>query len=88
MLMVQDPPEVLERLFPEDEDKERLKRHAERMRKAKRIRLESDNGTAVWFDMRGQPVSEQWGWTESPAAGTTGPAPSNTPHRKNASAKA
>lgn len=66
MLMVHDPVEVLERLFPEDGDKERVQRHAERMRKAKRIRLESDNGTDAWFDMEGQPVIEQWGWTDQP----------------------
>ncbi len=66
MLMVHDPVEVLERLFPEDSDKERVQRHAERMRKGKRIRLESDNGTDAWFDMEGQPVIEQWGWTDQP----------------------
>jgi 2,5-dihydroxypyridine 5,6-dioxygenase len=66
MLMVHDPVEVLERLFPEDGDKERVQRHAERMRKAKKIRLESDNGTDAWFDMEGQPVIEQWGWTDQP----------------------
>jgi 2,5-dihydroxypyridine 5,6-dioxygenase len=66
MLMVHDPVEVLERLFPEDGDQERVKRHAERMRKAKKIRLESDNGTDAWFDMEGQPVIEQWGWTDQP----------------------
>ena len=57
---------MLERLFPEDADKVRVKKHAERMRKAKRIRLESDNGTDAWFDMDGQPVIEQWGWTDEP----------------------
>jgi 2,5-dihydroxypyridine 5,6-dioxygenase len=66
MLMVHDPVEVLERLFPEDDDKERVQRHAERMKKGKKIRLESDNGTDVWFDMEGQPVIEQWGWTDTP----------------------
>ncbi|MDX6512726.1 MAG: 2,5-dihydroxypyridine 5,6-dioxygenase [Gaiellaceae bacterium] len=66
MLMVHDPVEVLERLFPEDEDKVRVQKHAKRMRKAKRIRLESDNGTDAWFDMDGQPVIEQWGWTDEP----------------------
>jgi 2,5-dihydroxypyridine 5,6-dioxygenase len=66
MLMVHDPVEVLERLFPEDDDKERVQRHAERMRKGKKIRLESDNGTDAWFDMEGQPVIEQWGWTDQP----------------------
>jgi 2,5-dihydroxypyridine 5,6-dioxygenase len=66
MLMVHDPVEVLERLFPDDGDKERVQRHAERMRTGKKIRLESDNGTDAWFDMEGQPVIEQWGWTDEP----------------------
>jgi len=44
MLMVHDPVEVLERLFPEDEDKVRVKKHAARMRAA----LQSANVPCEW----------------------------------------
>jgi 2,5-dihydroxypyridine 5,6-dioxygenase len=66
MLMVHDPVEVLERLFPVEEDRERVKRNADRLRQAKTIRLESDRGTDAWFDKTDQPVIEQWGFTDEP----------------------
>lgn len=66
MLMVHDPVEVLERLFPTDEDKELVARGGERLRNAKRVRVESDNGTNVWFDKTDAPVIEQYGWTDEP----------------------
>lgn len=66
MLLVHDPVEVLERLFPTDEDKERVLRGGERLRRAKRVRLESANGTDVWFDKTGARVVEQYGWTDEP----------------------
>jgi 2,5-dihydroxypyridine 5,6-dioxygenase len=66
MLMVHDPPEALERMFPTDENRARVERSAERMRQATRIRLESDGGTDVWFDKTDRPVMEQYGWTDQP----------------------
>jgi 2,5-dihydroxypyridine 5,6-dioxygenase len=66
MLMVHDPVEALERMFPTEEDRELVKRHAARLREAKTIRLESDNGTDAWFDKTEQPVIEQWGFTDEP----------------------
>lgn len=66
MLMVHDPVEVLERLFPVEEDRERVKRNADRLREAKTIRLESDSGTDAWFDKTDGPVIEQWGFTDEP----------------------
>jgi 2,5-dihydroxypyridine 5,6-dioxygenase len=66
MLMVHDPVEVLERLFPVEEDRERVKRNADRLRQAKTIRLESDTGTDAWFDKTDGPVIEQWGFTDEP----------------------
>jgi 2,5-dihydroxypyridine 5,6-dioxygenase len=66
MLMVHDPVEVLERLFPVEEDRERVKRNADRLRQTKTIRLESDAGTDAWFDKTDQPVIEQWGFTDEP----------------------
>jgi 2,5-dihydroxypyridine 5,6-dioxygenase len=66
MLMVHDPVEALERMFPTDEDKERIQRHGQRLREAKRVRVQSDNGTEVWFDKTDRPVIEQWGWTDEP----------------------
>jgi 2,5-dihydroxypyridine 5,6-dioxygenase len=66
MLMVHDPVEALERMFPTEEDRELVKRHAARLREAKTIRLESDHGTDAWFDKTEQPVIEQWGFTDEP----------------------
>jgi 2,5-dihydroxypyridine 5,6-dioxygenase len=66
MLMVHDPIEALERMFPTEEDRERVIRNADRLREAKTIRLESDNGTDAWFDKTDQPVIEQWGYTDTP----------------------
>jgi 2,5-dihydroxypyridine 5,6-dioxygenase len=66
MLMVHDPVEALERMFPTEEDRELVKRHAARLREAKTIRLESDSGTDAWFDKTDGPVIEQWGFTDEP----------------------
>jgi 2,5-dihydroxypyridine 5,6-dioxygenase len=66
MLMVHDPVEVLERLFPVEEDRTLVKKHADRLRDCKTIRLESDNGTDAWFDKTDAPVIEQWGFTDEP----------------------
>ncbi len=70
--MIHDPVECLQRLFPSEEDKVRVQRGVERLRRAKRIRLESDNGTKVWFDKTDRPVFGQYGYAEEPAAGTIG----------------
>ena len=66
MLMVHDPVETLERLFPTDEDEARVKRGGERYAKAKIIRLESDAGTDVWFDKADRPIFLQYGYTDEP----------------------
>jgi len=66
ILMVHDPVEALMRLFPTQEDKARVEKGMERLRKAKRIRLESDSGSDVWFDMTGRPVIGQYGFTDEP----------------------
>jgi 2,5-dihydroxypyridine 5,6-dioxygenase len=66
MLMVHDPVEALERMFPTEEDRELVKRHGARLREAKTIRLESDSGTDAWFDKTDGPVIEQWGFTDEP----------------------
>lgn len=66
MLMVHDPVEALERMFPTPEDKARVERGVERLERAKRIRLESDNGTNVWFDKTDRPVFAQYGYTDEP----------------------
>src|SRR3954451_8919989 len=42
MLMVHDPVEALERMFPTDEDRERIQRHGVRLRATKKIRVQSD----------------------------------------------
>jgi 2,5-dihydroxypyridine 5,6-dioxygenase len=64
MLMVHDPVEVLERLFPTEEDRTLVKAHAARLREAKTIQLRSDAGTDAWFDKTDAVVIEQWGFTD------------------------
>lgn len=66
MLLVHDPVEALTRLFPTPEDKARVQRGIARLNRAKTIRLESDNGTEVEFDMTGRPVIGQYGYTDEP----------------------
>ena len=66
MLLVHDPPEVLERMFPTAEDRARVVRGTERLRRAGRMRLESDRGSDVWFDKTDRPVFEQHGYVDSP----------------------
>jgi 2,5-dihydroxypyridine 5,6-dioxygenase len=66
MLMVHDPVEALERMFPTLEDKARVERGVERLRGARKIRLESDNGTNITFDKTDRPVSGQYGFTDQP----------------------
>ena len=66
MLMVHDPVEVLERMFPTEDDRQLVKRHAARLRDAKKIQLESDTGTEAEFDKTEAPVIEQWGFTDEP----------------------
>lgn len=66
ILMVHDPVEALQRLFPTPEDKERVERGMARLKNAKRIRLESESGTNVWFDMTSRPVIGQYGYTDEP----------------------
>jgi 2,5-dihydroxypyridine 5,6-dioxygenase len=66
ILMVHDPVEALMRLFPTQEDKARVEKGMDRLRKARRIRLESDSGSNVWFDMTGRPVIGQYGFTDEP----------------------
>jgi 2,5-dihydroxypyridine 5,6-dioxygenase len=66
ILMVHDPVEALERLFPTQEDKARVEKGMERLKATKQIRLESDSGTDVWFDMTGRPIIGQYGFTDQP----------------------
>lgn len=66
ILMVHDPVEALQRLFPTVEDKVRVERGMARLKKGRKIRLESDNGTNVTFDMTNRPVIGQWGFTDEP----------------------
>jgi 2,5-dihydroxypyridine 5,6-dioxygenase len=66
ILMVHDPVEALQRLFPTEEDRARVERGMERLKKSKQIRLTSKSGTDVWFDMTGRPVIGQYGYTDEP----------------------
>ncbi|MFB5147980.1 hypothetical protein WJH60_00185 [Burkholderia orbicola] len=66
MLMVHDPVEALQRMFPTEEDKKRVERGIERLKGAKHLRIASDNGSEVWFDITNRPVIGQYGYTDEP----------------------
>ena len=50
------------------QDRVRVERGMARLKKGKTIRLESDSGTDVWFDMTNRPVIGQWGYTDDEMA--------------------
>lgn len=66
MLLVHDPVEALQRLFPSEEDKGRVERGVARLAVAHRVRLESDSGSNVWFEIAERPVIGQYGYTDQP----------------------
>ncbi|HLY55324.1 MAG TPA: leucyl aminopeptidase [Stellaceae bacterium] len=66
MLLVHDPVEALQRLFPTEEDKHRVTKGTTRLGAASRVRLKSDGGTNVWFEITARPVIGQYGFTDQP----------------------
>ena len=66
MLMVHDPVEVLERLFPRTRTRSASSATPPACARPRGSALQSDNGTEVWFDRTDSPVIEQWGWTDEP----------------------
>jgi 2,5-dihydroxypyridine 5,6-dioxygenase len=66
ILRVREPEDTLIRLFPLDEIRDRVKRSGERFKRAKRIRITSDEGTDLSMEVSGRPVSIQYGMADEP----------------------
>jgi 2,5-dihydroxypyridine 5,6-dioxygenase len=66
MLMVHDPVEALERMFPTEHDRQLVQRGVARLKAAKEVRLTSDSGTDLTLDKTDRPVFEQHGFVDQP----------------------
>jgi len=66
MLMVIEPVDLLERMFPTAEQKERVQISAELLAKARTLRLTNPAGTDLTYRLGDYPVIPEWGFTETP----------------------
>lgn len=66
MLMVVEPPEVLERNQPTDELRHLVETGAEKLKRAKSLRIISGAGTDVEMRLGEYPVMTQYGFTDQP----------------------
>ncbi|GBC82756.1 2,5-dihydroxypyridine 5,6-dioxygenase [bacterium HR10] len=67
MLMVAEPPEILERMFPRPSLRQRCERALQKLRQARTMRVRSEAGTDVLFQLAdSMPVLAQYGYTDQP----------------------
>lgn len=66
MLMVIEPPEILARLVPSAEDKQRVVEASQRLKAARTMRVTSDAGTDLTMSLGQFPLASQWGYTDEP----------------------
>lgn len=66
ILYVVEPPEALVRLMPSADDKRRVRAAEAVLRKAKRMRIESDSGTDLHVELGEYPVLSEWGYSDEP----------------------
>ncbi len=66
ILLAVEPPEVLVRTVPTVADRTRVKRHSERLAKAKEMSVVSDAGTDVRFPLGEFPVISEYGFVDEP----------------------
>lgn len=66
MLMVIEPVDLLERMFPTAEQKERVQVSAELLANAQTLRLTNQAGTDLTYRLGTYPVIPEWGFTETP----------------------
>ncbi len=66
MLLAVEPFEVLERLFPTPEMRERVEAAERRLAAAGELRFLNDSGTDVQYVIEGQPVLTEYGFTDTP----------------------
>lgn len=63
ILMITEPPEILERMFPTDDLRRRAQRSGELLRSAKRLRVRSDAGTDLTAAIGDFGAGGSWGFT-------------------------
>lgn len=66
MLLVVEPVEILARLFPTEPLRRRVEAGAERLRKARELRVTSPAGTDLVMALGDYPVITQYGYTDAP----------------------
>lgn len=66
ILLAVEPPEVLARLVPTEEDRARVLKASKRLRMAKEMRVTSEAGTDVGFALGDFPILEEYGFTDEP----------------------
>lgn len=66
VLMVVEPPEILERLFPSPELRKRVEAGEHRLSGARRLRFTNAAGTDVTYELDGKPILTEYGYTCSP----------------------
>lgn len=66
ILLAVEPPEVLVRTIPTEEDRTRVKAHSERLGRAKEMTVVSDAGTDIRFALGEFPVISEYGYVDEP----------------------
>jgi 2,5-dihydroxypyridine 5,6-dioxygenase len=66
ILLVVEPPDVLQRTLPTDELRQQVEAGAEKLKRARSLRIVSDAGTDVEMKLGEYPVITQYGFTDEP----------------------
>ena len=66
ILLVVEPVEILERLFPTAEIRDRVEAGERRLRAAERLRFTNDAGTDVTYTLGDKPILTEYGYTTEP----------------------
>ncbi|MDA0824117.1 MAG: leucyl aminopeptidase [Proteobacteria bacterium] len=66
VLLVVEPPEILERLFPDPALRERVEAGERRLRNAKTLRFTNDAGTDVSYTLSNKSILTEYGYTVTP----------------------
>ena len=66
MLLVIEPPEVLSRMFPDNELRRRVEAGAELLGKSREMHITSPSGTDVVYQLGSYPVITEYGFTDEP----------------------
>lgn len=66
VLLCVEPAEVLSRMFPTEELKERVKENAKLLRKANTLRFTNEAGTDITYELGQYPTVEEYGFADEP----------------------